>query len=70
MVKKRKSRKKRLLVGWDGIAAYLGCSVATAKRRENEGLPVARVGGTVCALSEEIDAWIAAKGGRGKARRE
>ncbi len=56
-MKKAKKRKGKVLVGWTNIATYLCCSVATAKRREEEGLPVSRVGGAVCALSEDLDAW-------------
>jgi len=68
MAKKAKPRKGKLLVGWETIAAYMRCSVATAKRREEEGLPVARVGGAVCALSDELDGWVAARTAPAKRR--
>ena len=55
-------------MGWTSIAAYLGCSVATAKRKEEEGLPVTRVGGAVCALSEDLDAWAEPRSSRAPRR--
>jgi hypothetical protein len=48
MKKKPKTRRHKVLMGWTRIADFLKCSVATAKRREREGLPVVRVGGVVC----------------------
>jgi hypothetical protein len=65
---KVKKRTLKLLVGWTRIAKYLQCSVATAKRREREGLPVVRVGGAVCALPEDVDVWLG-KRGKKKTRR-
>ncbi|MCP4231309.1 MAG: PAS domain S-box protein [bacterium] len=52
-----------LLVGWKEVADYLGCSVATAARREPDGLPVFRSGGQVRAFTDDIDRWL--KGLRG-----
>jgi hypothetical protein len=49
-------------MGWARIAKFLGCSVATAKRREREGLSIARVGGVVCALPEDVDRWFKDRG--------
>jgi PAS domain S-box-containing protein len=51
-----------MLIGWNAIARYLQCSLSSARRREGEGLPVFRVGGSVRAYGDEIDAWI--RGGR------
>jgi PAS domain S-box-containing protein len=48
----------RTLIGWKEIAAYLNCSLSSARRREHEGLPIFRVGGSVRASADEIDAWI------------
>jgi len=47
-----------LLIGWNKIAAYLNCSVSSARRRAKEGLPTFRVGGSVRAYAAEIDRWI------------
>jgi hypothetical protein len=52
------------LMGWARIAGFLGCSVATAKRRAREGLPIVRVGGVVCALPDDIDVWLERRGRR------
>ena len=57
MVKRGSTRRPKVIMGWVRIARFLGCSVATAKRREREGLPIARVGGVVCALPEDVDRW-------------
>jgi PAS domain S-box-containing protein len=51
-------RRAEVLVGWKEIAAYLGCSVATAARRERDGLPVFRSGGQVRAFPGDIDKWL------------
>lgn len=59
---REKKRQGKVIVGWERIADYLSCSVATAKRRQREGLPIVRVGGAVCALSEDLDAWLALQG--------
>jgi PAS domain S-box-containing protein len=48
----------RTLIGWKEIAAYLNCSLSSARRREHEGLPIFRVGGSVRAFADEIDVWI------------
>jgi PAS domain S-box-containing protein len=48
----------KTLIGWKEIAAYLNCSPSSARRREEEGLPVFRVGGSVRAYAAEIDRWI------------
>jgi len=72
VARSRRARRPKLLVGWARIAAYLQCAVATAKRREREGLPVVRVGGAVCAFPEEVDTWARrwrARGLRKKGRR-
>jgi hypothetical protein len=69
MATKRNPRRPKILMGWTRIAAFLDCSVATAKRREREGLPVVRVGGVVCALPEDIDVWMARRGRRGKQKK-
>lgn len=47
-----------ILIGWNAIARYLRCSLSSARRREQEGLPVFRVGGSVRAYGNEIDEWI------------
>jgi hypothetical protein len=57
VVKKKTVRRPKILVGWTSIADFLNCSVATAKRKEEEGLPVTRVGGAVCGLPEDLAAW-------------
>lgn len=57
MAKKKTVRRPKILVGWASIADFLNCSVATAKRKEEEGLPVTRVGGAVCGLPEDLAAW-------------
>ena len=51
------------LRSWKAIAAYLGCSVRTARRWEaEEGLPVHRLmhksQGSVYAYAAELDAWL------------
>jgi PAS domain S-box-containing protein len=51
-------RRADVLVGWKEIAAYLGCSVATAARRERDGLPVFRSGGQVRAFPGDVDKWL------------
>jgi len=66
MDKRKKPRKPRLLVGWTRIAAYLECSVATAKRREAEGMPLVRVGGAVCALTDDVEIWLKTKDASGR----
>jgi PAS domain S-box-containing protein len=48
----------RTLIGWKEIASYLNCSLSSARRREREGLPVFRVGGSVRASTRDIDSWI------------
>ncbi len=50
--------KERILLGWKEIADYLGCSVATAARREKDRLPVFRSGGQVRAFEDDIDRWL------------
>lgn len=57
MAKKKSVRRPKVLMGWTRIADFLDCSVATAKRKEDEGLPIVRVGGAVCCLPEEVVAW-------------
>jgi PAS domain S-box-containing protein len=52
------NKKARTLIGWKEIASYLNCSLSSARRREREGLPVFRVGGSVRASTREIDSWI------------
>lgn len=69
MDKRKRPRKPRLLVGWNRIAAYLECSVATAKRRETEGMPLVRVGGAVCALADEVEVWLKSKHAHGRGAR-
>lgn len=64
MVIRRSARRPKVIMGWTRIADFLGCSVATAKRREREGLPVVRVGGVVCALPEDVDIWLKGQGRR------
>jgi hypothetical protein len=54
---KKSVRKPKVLMGWTRIADYLECSVATAKRKESEGLPIVRVGGAVCCLPEDVATW-------------
>jgi hypothetical protein len=53
-------------MGWTRIADFLDCSVATAKRKELEGLPIVRVGGAVCCLPEDVATW---RKGRGRAKK-
>lgn len=53
-------RRADVLVGWKEIAAYLGCSVATAARRERDGLPVFRSGGQIRAFPGDLDKWLKA----------
>jgi hypothetical protein len=55
--KKKSARRPKVLMGWTRIADYLDCSVATAKRKEREGLPIVRVGGAVCCLPEDVITW-------------
>jgi hypothetical protein len=55
--KKRKLQRPKVLMGWARIADFLDCSVATAKRKEHDGLPVIRVGGAVCCLPEDVVTW-------------
>jgi phage terminase Nu1 subunit (DNA packaging protein) len=62
MAKKLPRGKAPLLVGWDKIAAHLDCSVATAKRWENDGLPVVRVGGAVVVVTDDLKAWLKRRG--------
>jgi PAS domain S-box-containing protein len=50
--------KDRILLGWKEVADYLGCSVATAARREKDGLPVFRTGGQLRAFEDDIDNWL------------
>jgi len=50
--------KDAILLGWKEVADYLGCSVATAARREADGLPVFRSGGQVRAFEADIDKWL------------
>lgn len=57
MAKKKSVRRPKVLMGWTRIADFLDCSVATAKRKEREGLPVVRVGGAVCCFPEDVSAW-------------
>ncbi len=66
MDKRKRPRKPRLVVGWTRIAAYLDCSVATAKRREAEGMPLVRVGGAVCALTDDVETWFKVKNAKGR----
>jgi PAS domain S-box-containing protein len=49
---------RKILIGWSAIADYLGCSLSSAQRREEDGLPVFRVGGSVRAHTADIDEWI------------
>jgi PAS domain S-box-containing protein len=51
-------KRADILIGWKEIAEYLGCSVATAIRRERDGLPVFRSGGQVRAFHADIDKWL------------
>ena len=62
VVTRGSTRRPKVIMGWVRIAKFLGCSVATAKRREREGLPIARVGGVVCALPEDVDRWLKSRG--------
>ncbi len=48
----------KVLIGWKEIASYLSCSMSTAIRRVNDGLPVFRVGGSVRAFAADIDRWL------------
>ncbi len=52
------NKNARTLIGWKEIAFYLNCSLSSARRREREGLPVFRVGGSVRASTRDIDSWI------------
>lgn len=52
-----------ILSGWKGVATYLGRGIRTLQRWEKcYGLPVIRPAGrtrsTVCAHSDELDAWL------------
>ncbi|UCE26940.1 MAG: PAS domain S-box protein [Candidatus Coatesbacteria bacterium] len=51
-------KRADILNGWKEISGYLGCSVATAIRRERDGLPVFRSGGQVRAFNADIDKWL------------
>jgi PAS domain S-box-containing protein len=53
-----KEKRANVLTGWKEIAEYLGCSVATAARREKQGLPVFHSGGQICAFPEDIIKWF------------
>ncbi|MEE9456418.1 MAG: hypothetical protein V3W11_04625 [bacterium] len=55
--KKKSTRRPKVLMGWMRIADFLDCSVATAKRKEQEGLPIVRVGGAVCCFPEDVVTW-------------
>jgi hypothetical protein len=50
-----------ILNSWKEIASYLRCSVRTAQRLEQSGMPVRRPAGhsrsAVIAMSDEIDLW-------------
>jgi hypothetical protein len=54
----------KVLSGWKEIARYLKRGVRTVQRWEHFGLPVHRPNGAersaVTALSQELDAWVAA----------
>jgi len=51
-----------ILNSWKEIASYLRCSVRTAQRLEQSGMPVRRPAGhsrsAVIAMSDEIDVWL------------
>jgi hypothetical protein len=68
VAKKKTVPRPKILVGWKSIANFLNCSVATAKRKEEEGLPVTRVGGAVCGLPEDLAAWQKRRRRGGKSR--
>jgi predicted DNA-binding transcriptional regulator AlpA len=51
--------ERRKLDGWKQIEKFLGVSHTTAWRlRKEEGLPVYRMGGSVVAYTDELEAWI------------
>ncbi len=54
-----------ILNGWKEIGNYLGRGVRTVQRWEHLGLPIRRPAGrirsAVCAVPEEIDAWLKGK---------
>jgi phage terminase Nu1 subunit (DNA packaging protein) len=54
-----------ILNSWKEIASHLGCSVRTAQRFEQDGMPVRRPAGhsrsAVVAFPEEIDTWMASQ---------
>jgi len=59
-----------ILNSWKEIASYLRCSVRTAQRLENAGMPVRRPAGhsrsAVVALTDEIEMWLkSSKTGQG-----
>jgi hypothetical protein len=51
-----------ILNSWKEIASHLGCSVRTAQRFEQLGMPVRRPSGhirsAVIAFTDEVDAWM------------
>lgn len=51
-----------ILNSWKEIASYLRCSVRTAQRLENAGMPVRRPAGhsrsAVVAFTDEIEMWL------------
>jgi len=47
------------LVGWESIAKFTGCSVATCKRNKKFGMPVRKLPtGSVVALAPELTIWL------------
>ncbi len=61
-----------LLNGWKEIATYLRSGIRTVQRWEGLGLPVIRVRpgdrGPVVARTEQLDAWLTARGQKSKGR--
>jgi phage terminase Nu1 subunit (DNA packaging protein) len=51
-----------ILNSWKEIASYLNCSVRTAQRFEQLGMPVRRPSGhlrsAVIAMTDELEAWL------------
>lgn len=47
-----------VLIGWPGIAKYLGQPVAVAQRWAKDGMPVERKGRSMTARPGELSKWL------------
>lgn len=67
-------KSERILSGWKDIANYLHKGVRTVQRYEQElklpvRRPAAKSGGSVLAMTNELDAWVRAVESRNSAER-